>query len=144
MKNERHIPGGDSHVQKEMARPPREAGQQNDHLHFSRIAFLEAIASKYPGNSAEAQRVRIVTAMVNGAPLNTIEARRWLDCPHPAQRILELREMGADILEGKAKPQDMAIRYQSSFKAKIKPSYIRKQTADFHATSSDSDPISET
>lgn len=28
-------------------------------------------------------------------------------------------EMGADILEGKAKPQDMAIRYQSSFKAKI-------------------------
>lgn len=28
-------------------------------------------------------------------------------------------EMGADILEGKSKPQDMAIRYQSEFKAKI-------------------------
>lgn len=98
MKNERHIPGGDSHVEKEMARPPREAGQQNDHLHFSRIAFLEAIATKHPGNSAEAQRVRIVTAMVDGAPLNTIEARRWLDCPHPAQRALELRAMGTDIL----------------------------------------------
>ena len=27
--------------------------------------------------------------------------------------------MGADILEGKSKPQDMAIRYQSEFKAKI-------------------------
>ena len=28
-------------------------------------------------------------------------------------------EMGADILEGKSKPQDMAIRYQSEFNAKI-------------------------
>ena len=28
-------------------------------------------------------------------------------------------EMGADILEGKSKPQDMAIRHQTEFKVKI-------------------------
>ena len=99
MKNKRQISGVDSHAQKETAHTPEGEGrQQNEQPHFSRIAFLEGIAHEYPGNSAEAQRERIFTAMADGDPLTTIEARRWLDCPHPAQRVLELRAMGADIL----------------------------------------------
>lgn len=98
MKAKRHISGGDSRVQKETAHTPEGEGrQQNEQPHFSRIAFLEGIAHEYPGNSAEAQRERIFTAMADGAPLTTIEARRWLDCPHPAQRILELRSLGLHI-----------------------------------------------
>ena len=99
MKSERQISGGDSHAQKETAHTPEGEGrQQIEQPHFSRIAFLEGIAREYPGNSAEAQRERIFTAMADGDPLTTVEARRWLDCPHPAQRVLELRAMGADIL----------------------------------------------
>ena len=99
MNNKRHDHGGVSHVQKETAHTSEGEGrQQNQDLHFSRIAFLEGIAREYPGNSAEAQRERIFTAMADGDPLTTVEARRWLDCPHPAQRVLELRVMGADIL----------------------------------------------
>lgn len=99
MKNKRQLSGVDSLAQKETARTPEGEGrQQIEQPHFSRIAFLEGIAREYPGNSAEAQRERIFTAMADGAPLTTVEARSWLDCPHPAQRVLELRAMGADIL----------------------------------------------
>ena len=99
MNSKRHVHGGVSHVQKETAHTSEGEGrQQIQDLHFSRIAFLEGIAREYPGNSAEAQRERIFTALADGDPLTTVEARRWLDCPHPAQRVLELRAMGADIL----------------------------------------------
>ena len=35
-------------------------------------------------------------------------------------------DMGADILEGKSKPQDMAIRYQTEFKSKINAATAEK------------------
>lgn len=74
--------GGDSSEDPEPARLPR--------------LQLQAIAARHPGNSASAQRARILEAL-RLAALTTIEARRWLDCPHPAQRILELRNLGFRI-----------------------------------------------
>ena len=35
-------------------------------------------------------------------------------------------DMGADILQGKAQPQNMAIRFQTEFKAKINASVAEK------------------
>lgn len=62
----------------------------------TRIARLKTIAADHPGNDVEVQRDRVLTALREG-PLSTVEARRWLDIMHPAQRILELRDQGVDI-----------------------------------------------
>ena len=62
----------------------------------TRIARLKTIAADLPGNDVETQRDRVLTALREG-PLSTVEARRWLDIMHPAQRILELRDQGVDI-----------------------------------------------
>lgn len=62
----------------------------------NRIARLKTIAADHPGNDVEVQRDRVLTAMQEGS-LSTVEARRWLDIMHPAQRILELRDQGVDI-----------------------------------------------
>jgi hypothetical protein len=84
-------------TEKKKGRPDEGGPKENASADSTRRALLETIASEYPGNSAEAQRERILSALADG-PLTTIEARRWLDCPHPAQRVLELRAMGAEIL----------------------------------------------
>lgn len=62
----------------------------------TRIVRLKAIAADHRGNDVEAQRDRVLTALQEG-PLSTVEARRWLDVMHPAMRVLELRNLGADI-----------------------------------------------
>ncbi|NMF98326.2 helix-turn-helix domain-containing protein [Aromatoleum toluolicum] len=62
----------------------------------SRKALLQQISDDYPGNGTESQRQRILAALLSG-PLSTLEARRFLDVMHPAQRVLELRDSGADI-----------------------------------------------
>lgn len=74
--------GGDSSEDPEPARLPR--------------LLLQAIAARHPGNSASAQCARILEAL-HLAALTTVDCRRWLDCPHPAQRILELRNLGFNI-----------------------------------------------
>lgn len=74
--------GGDSSEDPEPARLPR--------------LLLQAIAARHPGNGASPQRARILEAL-HLAALTTVDCRRWLDCPHPAQRILELRSLGFNI-----------------------------------------------
>lgn len=48
------------------------------------------------GNSSIAQRERILSAL-HETSLTTFEARRQLDVPHPAARVMELRRAGYDI-----------------------------------------------
>jgi hypothetical protein len=96
MKNERHMVGGET-LAENKGRPDEDSPKHNASANSTRRTLLEVIASEHPGNSAEAQRERILSALTDG-PLTTIEARRWLDCPHPAQRVLELRDMGEEIL----------------------------------------------
>jgi len=74
--------GGDSSEDPEPARLPR--------------LLLQAIAARHPGNGASTQCARILEAL-HLAALTTVDCRRWLDCPHPAQRILELRSLGFNI-----------------------------------------------
>lgn len=62
----------------------------------SRKALLQQISDDYPGNDTDSQRLRILVALLSG-PLSTLEARRFLDVMHPAQRVLELRDAGKDI-----------------------------------------------
>ncbi len=60
------------------------------------VQRLQAIAQQNPGEAADTQRERIYAALQIG-PLSTVQARRWLDVMHPAQRVLELRNLGAQI-----------------------------------------------
>jgi Helix-turn-helix domain len=48
------------------------------------------------GNSTSAQRARILSALQE-APVTTFEARKRLDIPHPAGRVMELRKSGYEI-----------------------------------------------
>jgi len=48
---------------------------------------------RFPCNSADAQSMRLYHAL-QFAPVDTIEARKWLDIMMPAARIFELREQG--------------------------------------------------
>ncbi|MBU1140884.1 MAG: helix-turn-helix domain-containing protein [Proteobacteria bacterium] len=48
------------------------------------------------GNSASSQRKRILSWLLSN-PLTTLQARQHLDCMAPAQRILELKNMGHSI-----------------------------------------------
>ncbi|MBI3903742.1 MAG: hypothetical protein HY306_12510 [Nitrosomonadales bacterium] len=45
----------------------------------------------FPGNSAEVQGVRLYHAL-QFAPMDTLEARSYLDILHPAARCMELRK----------------------------------------------------
>jgi hypothetical protein len=48
------------------------------------------------GNSSSAQRARILAALRQG-PVTTFDARKRLDVPHPAGRVMELRKAGHEI-----------------------------------------------
>ncbi len=48
-------------------------------------------------NSSRAQRVRMLDAL-QGGPVNTFNARKRLDIPHPAARVMELRKTGHPIV----------------------------------------------
>lgn len=96
MKSKRHISGGESCVQKEKGRPSEGSPKHNGHQNSIALERLQAIAARHPGNGASAQRARILEALQLAA-LTTVDCRRWLDCPHPAQRILELRSLGLHI-----------------------------------------------
>jgi hypothetical protein len=48
------------------------------------------------GNSAAAQRTRLLAALKRG-PVDTQHASRKLDIIHPPRRIFELRQRGHDI-----------------------------------------------
>jgi hypothetical protein len=52
---------------------------------------------KFSGNSAEAQRARLIERLSQQGAITTIEARRDLDILMPAARIFELRDMGHHI-----------------------------------------------
>lgn len=52
--------------------------------------YFATLLSRFPGNSAEAQRVRLLHAL-QYAPVDTLEARMYLDVLHPAARCMELR-----------------------------------------------------
>jgi hypothetical protein len=52
---------------------------------------------QHTGNSAAAQRLRILEAL-RTRPISTLEARRELDVMHPAARVMELRADGHNII----------------------------------------------
>lgn len=49
------------------------------------------------GNSAASQRQRLLEALRQRS-LSTLDARRELDVMHPAARVMELRQEGANII----------------------------------------------
>lgn len=53
--------------------------------------------SKNAGNSADAQRARLLEALRSG-PLSTLDIRRQLDVLMPAARVFELRHSGHNIM----------------------------------------------
>lgn len=57
---------------------------------------LNSIRKKYNGETGFTHRQRILEALRSG-PLSTFEARRYLDVPHPAGRVQELRDDGNEI-----------------------------------------------
>ena len=62
----------------------------------AKVHLLESIREKYKGESGATHARRILDALRLG-PLSTFEARRYLDVPHPAGRIQELRDDGNEI-----------------------------------------------
>jgi len=58
--------------------------------------ILTAIRKAHPGVSAEAQRERLHTALLQG-PVSTFEASRYLDTYCPTKRIAEMRREGLNI-----------------------------------------------
>lgn len=48
-------------------------------------------------NNSRAQRTRILAAL-QAAPISTFDARKKLDIPHPAARVMELRKTGYPIV----------------------------------------------
>jgi hypothetical protein len=59
-------------------------------------AALEMIRSEFTGNDCHTQRLRLVRGLSIG-PLNSDEARRFLDVYYPPARIFELRSEGLKI-----------------------------------------------
>jgi hypothetical protein len=53
--------------------------------------------ANHTGNSAEAQRSRLLDYLRSHCSITTLEARKELDVLHPAMRILELRASGYRI-----------------------------------------------
>lgn len=62
----------------------------------TKVEQLEAIREKYEGETGATHALRILDALRLG-PLSTFEARRYLDVPHPAGRVQELRDSGNEI-----------------------------------------------
>jgi hypothetical protein len=58
---------------------------------------LRNILHNNGGNSAQAQRNRIIAALSTIGPCTTAELLRWLDCPRAGSRLCELRREGFDI-----------------------------------------------
>lgn len=63
----------------------------------TRKSLLEQIHADFPGNSARAQRARLLAAMREGGSITTTEARLFLEVMNPSQRVTELRNQGAEI-----------------------------------------------
>jgi hypothetical protein len=61
-----------------------------------RKATFQTILLNHPGNTAKAQRNRMLEALKHGL-LTTFEAMRYLDVYHAPARIKELRLVGWDI-----------------------------------------------
>lgn len=62
----------------------------------AKAQLLESIREKYKGETGATHARRILDALRLG-PLSTFEARRYLDVPHPAGRVQELRDSGNEI-----------------------------------------------
>lgn len=62
----------------------------------AKIEQLETIRENYKGETGANHARRILDAL-RLSPLSTFEARRYLDVPHPAGRVQELREAGHEI-----------------------------------------------
>lgn len=63
----------------------------------TRKSLLQQIHADCPGNSAEAQRARLLAAMREAGHVTTTEARLFLEVMNPSQRVTELRNQGAEI-----------------------------------------------
>jgi hypothetical protein len=57
---------------------------------------LKSVSEQYRGETGATHRQRVLAALRLGT-LSTFEARRYLDVPHPAGRVQELRTAGHDI-----------------------------------------------
>lgn len=62
----------------------------------AKVNQLCSIRDKYKGETGANHARRIRDALRFG-PLSTFEARRYLDVPHPAGRVQELRDAGNEI-----------------------------------------------
>lgn len=62
----------------------------------AKVIQLQTIRDQYMGESGATHAMRILDALRTG-PLSTFEARRFLDVPHPAGRVQELRDAGNEI-----------------------------------------------
>ena len=62
----------------------------------AKVRQLIAVREQYKGETRKTHAQRILSALRLG-PLSTFEARRHLDVPHPAGRVLELRNAGHEI-----------------------------------------------
>lgn len=62
----------------------------------AKVEQLIAIREKYKGETGASHERRILDAL-RLAPLSTFEARKYLDVPHPAGRVQELRDAGNEI-----------------------------------------------
>lgn len=62
----------------------------------AKVQQLCSIRDKYKGETGATHAKRMLDALRLG-PLSTFEARRYLDVPHPAGRVQELREAGHEI-----------------------------------------------
>ena len=63
-----------------------------------RLVILKAILAATPGNSAAAQRARLLAAMQQTGHITTFEAMRFLDVYDPRPRKLELLAEGHSVL----------------------------------------------
>ena len=61
-------------------------------------AKLNTCENYSTGNSAQAQRNRLLRYLKEHGAITTLEARKQLDCLHPAMRVLELRAKGWRIV----------------------------------------------
>lgn len=66
-------------------------GQTSPAANEAKREHYAMLMKTYPGNSAEVQCVRLYHAL-QFAPVDTLEARSYLDILHPAARCMELRK----------------------------------------------------
>jgi hypothetical protein len=78
---------------------PRNANAPAERQLGARANILKAqLNHTKNGNSAQAQRARLLAWLLAHHRITTFGARRDLDIPHPAARIQELREAGHNII----------------------------------------------